>query len=253
MGTALDTFLLDVPHAAAIWFALVVIALVALALLAVPSRRDGADGGRRARRRHPLAGVAEEARRYAEEVAVAAGRAAATAERRRAQWNAAEDAAEVAWRAFDAADTAVRRVRTAAAFPVPRTPHTPAEFADRERYLHHAATAACRRKELSVADLSDALAHRGGWDPRRHPVEQEMILRRAVRDRLLRAYQMASQAERDAWHAADVAATASRSLRDEALAAAEHAWRTAAWLPTERPARRRLPVVAVRRPRLATR
>ena len=56
------------------------------------------------------------------------------------------------------------------------------EPAYRERFLHRKAMAACSRKELSALDLSDALAHRKGWDPKRHPVDQEVVLRRAIRE-----------------------------------------------------------------------
>ena len=51
----------------------------------------------------------------------------------------------------------------------------PGENADRQRYLHHAAIAACRNREISIAQLNDVLAHRG-WNPRLHPVVQEVAL-----------------------------------------------------------------------------
>ena len=105
---------------------------------------------------------------------MAAERSAVTARRRRDEWLRALEEVEASWRAYEAADAAARRVEAAAVLPEPRTPRTPAEYADRERYLHRAAMAACCRKELSVLQLSDALAHRNGWDPRRHPVEQEI-------------------------------------------------------------------------------
>jgi hypothetical protein len=159
------------------------------------------------------------ASRYADEVAVAAERAVATAARRRSEWEHSQTAVDTTWQAFDDADRAARRAAAAVAFPVPQARRTPAEFADRERFLHRAAAAACRRHELSIGDLNDVIAHRNGWDPRRHPVEQEAVLRRAIRDRLYDAYREAVGRERTAWQTAEVAAAALSSLREEAFAA----------------------------------
>ncbi len=190
---------------AAIWLVVAAVVVVALTALVAPTRR-------------PAAGppADEDARRYADEIAVVAERAAATAGRRRSEWESADREVAAAWAAFDAADRAERRCRAAQAFPVPGTPVPPAEC---ERYLHRSATAACRRRELGVAELNEVLAHRGGWDPRRHPLEQELALRRLTRQHLLRRYLAATERERRAWHAADVAAAAVRSLREEAFAA----------------------------------
>lgn len=173
------------------------------------------------RRRRRLAAEGAELSRYAAEVTVAAERAATTASRRREEWLAAQERAEAAWRAADEMDTEVRRLTAAAALPTPRTARTPSEYADRERYLHRAAMAACVRKELPVLRLSAALAHRDGWDPRRHPVEQELILRRVARDGLREAERAAAERERAAWRDAEMAASAARSLRHEAAQAAE--------------------------------
>ncbi|HEX8627016.1 MAG TPA: hypothetical protein VF755_02455 [Catenuloplanes sp.] len=252
METNVDSVLVDLSQAAAIWLGLLVVAVSALALLSAPGmrRRPGAaaDPGR------PTTTREQEARRYAEEVAVAAGRAAVTARRRRLEWLATHDAVEAAWQAFDAIDNEARRLAAAAIFPLPRTARTPAEFADRERYLHRAATAACRRRELSVRQLSDALGHRNGWDPRRHPVEQQVVLCRVSRDHLLGAYRTVSAAERAAWHAAEVAAVAAASLREEALAAAVRAAGLEPLTAADRSALAwRGAPTARRRPRLATR
>jgi hypothetical protein len=155
--------------------------------------------------------------RYADEIAVVAARAADTADRLRREWQDADRDAEEAWAAFDAADRAARRARAATAFPA--TPVGPQEC---ERYLHRAAVAACRRREIAVAELSEILAHRG-WDPTRQPVEQEAALRERVRESRLAGYLRAAAREREAWHAADVAAASVRSLRDEAFAARQEA------------------------------
>jgi hypothetical protein len=269
MQIAVHEFMLGIREALAIWLALVALAVFALVCLLAPDRlrrrrdaarehrRDAARDHRRREtpaqvRRNRLATEAADLARYADEVAVAASRSAVTAQRRHENWVAAQRTQDATWRAFEAADTAARRVVRAAAFPVPSTPLTPSEFADRERYLHRAATEAYRRGELSVEQLSGALSHRNGWDPRRHPFEQEAVLRRAAQRRLLRVYQAASALERTAWHANEMAAVAKRSLDDEAFDAAERARqagvRLAAGKPSRYPSAR-----VVRRPTLATR
>jgi len=225
----MQLFLVNVPRAVLIWSILLAFAVLAVAGL----NRVGPPGprrpGLRARvraariRRVRRAEAAAELVRYAEEVAVAASRAEATARRRHDEWVAAQEKAEAAWAAFEDADRAARRVAAALAFPTPRTPQTPQEYAYRERWLHDAAMAACAHNELSVMDLHDALAHRNGWDPRRHPAEQEAVLRRAVRDTLRAAERAAAAEERAAWDAAESAEVAARALRAEALAAADRA------------------------------
>ncbi|MET8150706.1 hypothetical protein ACIBSW_30225 [Actinoplanes sp. NPDC049668] len=186
---------------------------------------------------------------YADQVALAAEQAAAIARRRRADWVRAQDEVDAAWAAFDAADRAARKSVTAAAFPILRQRRTRAELADRERDLHRRATAACRRRELSIAQLNEVLAHRGGWNPRRHPVAQEAALRAAVREHRYALYQAATGRERRAWQDAERAAATVRGLRTEALAVQSRAERDARlsqrWTPT-RPTRTRL---AVHRPR----
>ena len=107
-------------------------------------------------------------------------------------------AVDAAWAAFDAADRDARRAAAAAAYPVLRRRRTPGENADRERYLHRTATAACRHREISIGQLNEVLAHRG-WNPRRHPVAQEAALRAAVREHRFAAYRAATEQERQAW------------------------------------------------------
>jgi hypothetical protein len=218
------------------------------------ARGAGATGGgvlpaRRDRHRTPT----EELSRYAEEVAVAAARAGVTARRRREDWLAAQRERDEAWRAYEEADAAARRVLRAAAFGLPTTPGTPREFVDRERYLHRTATDAYRRGELALEQLNDALAHRNGWDPRRHPFEQEAVVRRAGRHRLLRIYQTTAAMERAAWYASDMASIAKRSLDNEAYVAATRARHERGRHGTGAPARRRWPWGAAQRPTLAIR
>ncbi|GHJ45205.1 hypothetical protein Cs7R123_25470 [Catellatospora sp. TT07R-123] len=159
----------------------------------------------------------------AKEAGLAADRAAAVAGRRRDEWLAAQDAAERAWHEFDAADTDARRVLAARAIPLPRTPQTPAEYAFRERFLHRNAMSASAHNRLSALELSDALAHRAGWDPRRHPIEQEAELCRAARQSLRDEYGRAAAREKTAWLASEAAAAAADSLRRAADAAGNRA------------------------------
>ena len=124
---------------------------------------------------------------------------------------------------LDAADAEARRLERTVGLPTPHTPRTPAEYADRERFLHRVAMTACAHSELSVMELSSVLAHRDGWDPRLHPVEQEVLIRRAIRDGLRTAERAVADRERAAWREAELTASAAASLRAEALVAAERA------------------------------
>jgi hypothetical protein len=280
MQIPVHEFLLGLREALTIWFALIGTAIVALTCMLAPDRlrrrairrrdsrtteaRNGAtDAGnpkqartRRVRpaqiRRTRLLAEAADLARYADEIAVAADRAVVTVQRRHEDWTAAQNTRDAAWRAFEAADAAARRVLLARAFRVPATPLTPSEYADRERYLHRAATEAYRRGELSVDQLIDALAHRNGWDPRRHPFEQDEILRQVAKHRLWRVYQTAAEHEQAAWHAVEVAVAARRSLEEEAFAAKQRA-RLAAAALSDQKQRRTADVRAVRTPTLATR
>ena len=234
METALHSFLVSVPYAFALW--LLVLLGVALAAAAVASPR---------RTNPPVTEAAADDLRFADEVAVAADRAAATAARRRAEWAAAQEELDSAWTAFDAADQSARRTAAATAFPLLSRRRKPGENADRERYLHHAASAACRRREISIAQLNDVFAHRG-WNPRLHPVAQEAALRNAIREHRFAGYRRALAGERAAWQAAEVAAEALRALRAEAAAAitrtaaeqpvADELWWAEQWTTGELPA-----------------
>ncbi|MGN9774573.1 hypothetical protein ACTMS0_02140 [Micromonospora sp. H33] len=224
MQTVLSAVLPDVPRAAAIWLSLLAVVAVTIAALLLRPGRLRFDAGARIHRAampSELERAAEvrELSRYAGEVAVAADRAAATAHRLRTEWLTAQEAVESAWTAYEEAEADVRRLTAAAALPPPRTVRTPAEYAERERFLHRAALAAYWRRELSVEQLSAVFAHQDGWDPRLHPVEQELVLRRAVRDNLAARHRAAREREQSAWRAAERAAEAARALREEAYAA----------------------------------
>ncbi|SCL30907.1 hypothetical protein [Micromonospora inyonensis] len=225
MDIVLYEFLVDVPRAAAIWSALLVLALTVLTVLVARPERER-EGVLPPPAPAPAAGdpvVRDPAdlRRYAEEVAVAAAGAAHTARRRRTEWLTAQERVDQAWRAYDEAETAARRFAGATALPAPRTPRTPAEYVARERFLHRSAMAAYWRGDLSVRALSDVFARRNGWDPRLHPVVQEAVLSRVLRDLRRVEYRTAAERERAAWQRAEVAARAARSLAEEASLAAE--------------------------------
>jgi hypothetical protein len=248
--TLLHNLQLNMPDAMTIWFGLVLFAALGSALLAA-SVRPPRSRRRAARPPVPdrLVREAEDRRRYAQEVAVAAERAARAAQQCQREWQGTRNAKEAAWRAFEAADRAARQAMRAAAFPLPESPLTAEDAASRERYLHRAATAAYRRGELGLEQLTAALMHRGGWDPHRHPGEQEVILRRLARTRLLETYQAVSEVERTAWQQSDAAAEAWYRLSREALAAAVRASATPAGRAPSAPRGR----VAVAAPRLALR
>jgi len=231
-------FIASLQHALLVWLALIALAAVGFTIVTgVTNRglhlkqrwldrkaRKAAWAERRIEKTRSERQTLRELRRYAEEVAVAAERAAVMARRRHAEWLAVQRTQEAAWRAYELADQNVRRYEEAALFPALAEEHeAPAdefEIAYRRRRLHRVATAAHERGELSAVQLSDALFHRNGWDPALHPFEQDAMLRQVVRERRLHAYQEASTIERSAWHAADMAAAARRSLEDEAFTAA---------------------------------
>lgn len=221
MDAVFYEFLTDAPRAVTIWSALLVLALTVLTALVARPEREPLPPPPPAAPPDPAAPDPADLRRYAEEVAVAAAGAAQTARRRRADWLTAQERVELAWRAYDEAESAARRFAGATALPAPRTPRTPAEYADRERYLHRRAMAGYWRGDLSVRQLSDVFAHRNGWNPRLHPVEQEAVLHRVVRDLRRAEYRTAAEQERVAWQRAEVAATAARCLAEEAYAATQ--------------------------------
>ena len=237
MPEVIATLQSDLLRAAGIWALLVLAGLFALLLFKskvddpefTRTRMRWAKPDPDRERRH--AEHTRELLRYAQEVSVAAARAEAMAARRREEWLAAQAQVDEAWQAYDASDAEAQRFSHAAALPMPEAPKTPAEYAFRERFLHREAMAACSRKQLSALDLSDALANRAGWDPKRHPVEQEIVLRRAIRDRMWAGYRAAANRERAAWQAAHLANEAKASLREEARLATARASQAAAGKP----------------------
>jgi hypothetical protein len=231
-------FLASLQHALLMWLVLIALAVAGFTLVSTAANRGphlkqrwldhkarkAARAEHRIEKTRSERQTLRELRRYAEEVAVAAERAAVMARRRHAEWIAVQRTQEAAWRAYELADQNVRRFEQAALFPAlaeeREAPTDEFEVAYRRRRLHRVASEAHERGELSAAQLSDALFHRNGWDPLLHPFEQDAMLRQVVRERRLHAYQEVSTIERTAWHAADMAAAARRSLEDEAFTAA---------------------------------
>jgi hypothetical protein len=202
------------PQAAAIWMIMLLVVAVTTAVIALP--RKAAAGP--ALLLQPVDEPDDDDLRFAAEVATAADRAAVTAQRCREGWERAQHDVDAAWADYDRADREARRAAAATAYPVMRRRRARDENAQRERFLHRSATAACRNREISIAQLNDALAHRG-WNARLHPAAQESALRGAVREFRFATYQRAAERERQAWETAEEAAELLRSLRAEACAA----------------------------------
>ncbi|MEU4424663.1 hypothetical protein AB0F81_28925 [Actinoplanes sp. NPDC024001] len=231
MDSALQTFVSAVPQAAAIWLIILLVLAVAVATAKVP------------RGLAPAPPEAEE-NHYAAELETAAAQAAEAAGRRRAEWLAAQEAVETAWTEYEQAELVARKMAAATAYPLMSRRRKLGENADRQRYLHRAATRLCRTHDLSIAQLNDVYAHRG-WNPRLHPVQQESVLSQASRAYRWEAYQQAVQREQAAWRSAEAAADAVRQLRAEAAAARlrdpatepiDRHWWSEQWTPAELPA-----------------
>ncbi|WP_306212375.1 coiled-coil domain-containing protein [Actinoplanes sp. RD1] len=213
---------------AVIYLTLIVLAVIALGGLALPrgvrrprqiSKWLSDSAAQKRSELESRAAEAQEVARFAQEIQVAADGAAATAERRREECQAAQAEVERAWQAWQDSDAALERARKAAAYAVPASVSAAESETDREQALRRAVQAAHRRGDISDEQLLDALTHRNGWDPSLHPVEQELMLARATVEHRFQAYQSALAAEDAAWQAADVATAAVRTLRNELTAA----------------------------------
>jgi hypothetical protein len=171
--------------------------------------------------------------RYADEVRIAAESAGYAADRWQEHWEAAAERVDATFRAWQAADSRARRSRQAAAFHTPVTEQSPAEYADRERFLHLAVRAAAERGELPTSAVADALTGRGGWDARLHPVDQELIIQRASAAHLEAVWNRAVEAEARAWHDCQTSRRNWQSLCQEAILAEAHAATVHHLLPPE--------------------
>lgn len=221
--------LLREPAPVAIWAILTLLTLPALLVLGSPAGvrnpwralREPVEYLREQRRQRRA--DAAEADLYAEELRVAADRAELAADRWRERWEQTGERTDAAARAWLAAEERLTRSRAAAAFGTPASTPDPAEYAQRERFLHRAVWGAAKRDELPAGAVADAQAGRAGWDPRLHPMDQEIVVLRAAAGHLRGRYRAAEMAERAAWHDAELARRTRDSLRAEAAAAAAHA------------------------------
>jgi hypothetical protein len=221
--------LLREPAPLAIWAVLMLLTLPAILLLGSPhglrspgrAMQDIVDliRGRGVRRGKQVAD-AHEAARYADEMRSAADRAVHCAQLWQEHWELAEERRESAWQSWLEADARLRTSRAAAAYGIPWTAQTPAEYAARERFLHRAVRAAVDRGELPAVAVADALSGRAGWDPRLHPLDQELVVRQATVGHLFAEYQRAIEAEQAVRHDSRLANRTRDSLRHEAVAAA---------------------------------
>ncbi|GLW35884.1 hypothetical protein [Actinoplanes regularis] len=215
----------------AVWAVLMLLALPALMLLGDAEKMRDPVGAlnnvgvirryheERARRR----AQAVEAARFAAELRTAAVQAREAAVRWQAHWRAAEEHADGAWQAWRKAEQRFARTRAGAVYPVPDQARTPQEYADRETFLHRALRAAAKRGDLPATALAAAIAGRDGWDPRLHPVDQEIVVLRAVAGHRRRSHRRAVAAEQAAWQDARLAASTRDRLCREAVTAAARA------------------------------
>jgi hypothetical protein len=219
--------LLTEPAPLAIWVTLLLAAtLSVLALAGVDGVRDPhlllVDAvpwlrrlrARRARRREDAA----HAVRYADELVVATGRAARVAALWREHAEQSAQRADTAWQAWQDAEQRLAVMRAASAYAMPDA-RTPAEYAERERFLHRAIGAAVDRGDLPA----EALTGDCGWDPSLHPVEQEHAVQQATVAHRHGLYQRAVMAEKAARHDARLAVATRDSLRQETAVAVARA------------------------------
>jgi hypothetical protein len=249
MNPVADMLLTD-PAPAAIWAVLWLLCLPALILLTSPSglrhprlallQTIGAMR-RRGDLRRRLREEAIDNLRYADEMRVAADQAMLSAQRWQERHEQADEQATAAWQAWQEADSELVRLRSAAAFANPWTAPTPAEYADRERYLHRAVRSAAARGDLPA----DALTS-GAWDARLHPFDQDVAVARAVVAHRRETCRLAAAREVTAAHDAQLAARSRDSLRGEFAAAALRAAAVNHLAPAAHPATRsgRRPVLA---------
>ncbi|MGX6601625.1 hypothetical protein ACWKSP_05725 [Micromonosporaceae bacterium Da 78-11] len=231
------------PTPALIWAMLMLLSLPAMLLLGSPQALhnpgrflvDSVAVLRRHRDRRVLRHQeAENTVRYADELTVAAARATQAAAQWHERWQETEHGAETAWQTWQDAEQLLTRTRGAAAFAT-SIARTPAEYADRERFLHRTVRDAVDRGDLPATALTDACAGRGGWNPWLHPAEQELAVRQAVAAHRHHLYLQAAAAERTAWHDTVLAASTRASLQQEALTAMARAARIRTAPSTRKP------------------
>ncbi|MGX6603344.1 hypothetical protein ACWKSP_14550 [Micromonosporaceae bacterium Da 78-11] len=235
--------LLNEPAPAAIWATLMLLSLPAMLLLGSPEAIR--NPGRflvesvSVLRRHRARVAREQAEavhavRYADELTVVAERGAEAARRWHELWQESTQRTETAWQVWQDAEQALARTRAASAFAMPAA-RTPAEFVDRERFLHRALGAAVDRGDLPADTLTDALAGGGAWNAWLHPADQERAVDQAVATHKQHLYLQAVAAEEGAWHDVRLAASGRDSLQREAVAAVGRATAVRHLVPVREP------------------
>jgi hypothetical protein len=238
--------LLNDPTPAAIWATLMLLCLPAVFFLASPQslrypRLAVLDVAAATRRRGELRrqeqAQAVEILRYADEMKVAADQAIVAAQRWAERRDRAGAQTNAAWQAWQHAGSELTRLQAAAAYANPWTAPTPAEYAERERYLHRLVGAAVTRGDLPASALAGAMAGEG-WDATLHQFDQDVALARAIVAHRNECYRLATAAELTASHDAQLAVRSRDSLRREWVAAVQAATQVHHLAPTSRPAAR---------------
>ncbi|BCY05419.1 hypothetical protein [Actinoplanes sp. L3-i22] len=234
MNPVPQTVLTDPMVPVAIWMMLMVAAVPAVMLLASPQavHRPGRLvmtivnvlrchlEAREQARRDAAAAI-----RYAAQARVAAAHADEAVRYRQELWREAGQRADDLWLTWQATEKQVTRGRATTVFTAPWAARTSTEVTDRARFLHRTVRAAVERGDLPATALAAALSGRDGWDPWRHPVEQELVILQAIAAHQQQRHQLATVAERAARHDIHHAAAVRDRLRDEARTAAQHAAR----------------------------
>lgn len=238
-----------------IWAVLIVLTVPAMLVLGNPhGLRDPGRAFREvfaAFRRHakpadagPAQADATEAARFADEMQASAERADAAAHLWAERRLEVEREQQAAWQAWLDAETRLRDSLAATAFGTPWSVPTCSEYASRERFLHRSVAEAVDRGDLPPLAAADAVAGRGGWDARLHPLEQELVIHRTAAQYRRQRYDLAAEAERAAWHDADLALRSAGSLRRASIAATARAAELAHLVPGAAPAGSRTPRAA---------
>src|SRR4051812_38240347 len=206
MDALLPNLMRGVPEAVTLWLMLILSAVVAVGLVMLSQwrlrervlkwwvRRAAAE----LRTRNEVTRAVARKERAAE-MASLVELADAIVENRRGAWEAARDAAEVAWQLVEDNTPVLERDRAATAIAVPRPRSGKRAVAERREWLHRAALRSLGRGHLSHPQLLAIRAGRHAFDPRRHAADLEIQLHRAVRRHLFDAYRDAAAAERTAW------------------------------------------------------
>ncbi|MET7392368.1 hypothetical protein ABZS66_02580 [Dactylosporangium sp. NPDC005572] len=226
-----------VKGAVVLWAGLMLFILVFIVLAGALSRwnlhrLDRADRRAQAEEAQASLSPAERARlrteageliRQAAATAAAAKRAQLTVVEAQARRDAAQQAREVAWTAFDVAQQAYQDALDAASTHAASVEAASDVDEDGKRELSRAALDAFKRGDITVDALEQVFKGVSGADPLVELQAREVELRRSAESRARRLYEAAAAAERNAVKLADVALVAAQALAEEAAEVAEEA------------------------------